>query len=165
MDTPCSSENIGPQEICLPSDELINTCNTDFAFWGEDAPDMVENFMSYHFSCQKMFTKGQKQRMKQYIIDNYASILNNIHYECSSELNVNVMVNLKTNVFPNPSNNFIEISGCEGFFEIVSSQGRKVKTFKIDLINNVVDISEIEPGTYFLIHEQRFMSKLIIENY
>jgi PKD repeat protein len=40
-----------------------NTCNSDNAYWGFDIRDNVENYMDYSY-CSKMFTQGQKTRMR-----------------------------------------------------------------------------------------------------
>ncbi len=40
-----------------------NSCNGDNAYWGFDQIDNVENFMDYS-GCRKMFTEGQKDRMR-----------------------------------------------------------------------------------------------------
>lgn len=50
---------IGVQACILSS----NTCNSDNAYWGFDIKDNVENYMDYSY-CSKMFTVGQKTRMR-----------------------------------------------------------------------------------------------------
>tara|TARA_R110000737_G_scaffold61221_1_gene88278 strand:+ start:18945 stop:21116 length:2172 start_codon:yes stop_codon:yes gene_type:complete len=55
-DTP---ETIG-NTICQIS---ANTCNLDFAYWGFDQVDPVENYMNYSY-CSKMFTPGQALKMR-----------------------------------------------------------------------------------------------------
>lgn len=50
---------IGVQACILSS----NTCNSDNAYWGFDIKDNVENYMDYSY-CSKMFTTGQKTRMR-----------------------------------------------------------------------------------------------------
>ena len=50
---------IGVQACLMNS----NTCNSDNAFWGFDIRDNVENYMDYSY-CSKMFTQGQKTRMR-----------------------------------------------------------------------------------------------------
>lgn len=50
---------IGVQACILSS----NTCNSDNAYWGFDIKDNVENYMDYSY-CSKMFTPGQKTRMR-----------------------------------------------------------------------------------------------------
>ncbi len=41
----------------------LNTCDGDNDYWGFDQVDNIENFMSYS-TCRKMFTEGQKDRMR-----------------------------------------------------------------------------------------------------
>ncbi|MEY3049781.1 MAG: hypothetical protein RL365_1819 [Bacteroidota bacterium] len=50
---------IGVQACLMNS----NTCNSDNAYWGFDIRDNVENYMDYSY-CSKMFTQGQKTRMR-----------------------------------------------------------------------------------------------------
>jgi PKD repeat protein len=40
-----------------------NTCNSDDAYWGFPMRDNVENYMDYSY-CSKMFTTGQRTRMR-----------------------------------------------------------------------------------------------------
>lgn len=40
-----------------------NTCNSDDGYWGFPMRDNVENYMDYSY-CSKMFTTGQKTRMR-----------------------------------------------------------------------------------------------------
>ena len=40
-----------------------NTCSNDNSYWGFDIVDNVENYMDYSY-CTKMFTNGQKNRMR-----------------------------------------------------------------------------------------------------
>lgn len=50
---------IGVQGCALNS----NSCDSDNAYWGFDIRDNVENYMDYSY-CSKMFTEGQKTRMR-----------------------------------------------------------------------------------------------------
>ncbi len=43
-----------------------NTCSNDNAYWGYDIRDNVENYMDYSY-CSKMFTDGQRTRMRNAI--------------------------------------------------------------------------------------------------
>ncbi len=42
---------------------FANTCNLDFAYWGFDQVDNVENYMEYSY-CSKMFTNDQALEMQ-----------------------------------------------------------------------------------------------------
>lgn len=50
---------IGVQACVMNS----NTCTSDNAYWGFNIRDNVENYMDYSY-CSKMFTEGQKTRMR-----------------------------------------------------------------------------------------------------
>ncbi|TNF46113.1 MAG: T9SS type A sorting domain-containing protein [Bacteroidetes bacterium] len=54
---------IGVQSCAMNS----NTCNSDNAYWGFDIRDNVENYMDYSY-CSKMFTDGQRTRMRNAIV-------------------------------------------------------------------------------------------------
>ena len=56
---------IGVQSCALNS----NTCNSDDAYWGFSIRDNVENYMDYSY-CSKMFTEGQKTRMRTALLSN-----------------------------------------------------------------------------------------------
>jgi PKD repeat protein len=60
QDTPTC---IGVQSCAMNS----NTCTTDNAYWGFDIRDNVENYMDYSY-CSKMFTEGQRTRMRNAIV-------------------------------------------------------------------------------------------------
>lgn len=59
-----------PECIGLTSCNLnANTCALDNAYWGYDAGDNTENYMEYSY-CDKMFTQGQVDRMRNTILVN-----------------------------------------------------------------------------------------------
>jgi len=63
----CSTDdNVQDTPNCIGVQACImssNTCNSDNAYWGFDIRDNVENYMDYSY-CSKMFTEGQKTRMR-----------------------------------------------------------------------------------------------------
>lgn len=63
----CSTDdNVQDTPNCIGVQACIfasNTCNSDNAYWGFDIKDNVENYMDYSY-CSKMFTTGQKTRMR-----------------------------------------------------------------------------------------------------
>ena len=63
----CSTDdNVQDTPNCIGVQACImssNTCNSDNAYWGFDIRDNVENYMDYSY-CSKMFTQGQKTRMR-----------------------------------------------------------------------------------------------------
>ena len=66
--TSCSTDdNVQDTPNCIGVTACVlnsNTCSTDNAYWGGvNMKDNVENYMDYS-SCVKMFTQGQKTRMR-----------------------------------------------------------------------------------------------------
>ena len=63
----CSTDdNVQDTPNCIGVQACImssNTCNSDNAYWGFDIRDNIENYMDYSY-CSKMFTQGQKTRMR-----------------------------------------------------------------------------------------------------
>ncbi len=63
----CSTDdNVQDTPNCIGVQACImssNTCNSDNAYWGFDIRDNVENYLDYSY-CSKMFTQGQKTRMR-----------------------------------------------------------------------------------------------------
>ncbi|MFM7566821.1 MAG: M43 family zinc metalloprotease [Flavobacteriales bacterium] len=63
----CSTDdNVQDTPNCIGVQACImssNTCNSDNAYWGFNIRDNVENYMDYSY-CSKMFTQGQKTRMR-----------------------------------------------------------------------------------------------------
>jgi hypothetical protein len=162
-DTPCSNENIGPSSTCSPTDITINTCNSDFAFWNEDAPDMIENFMSYHFGCQNMFTKGQKEKIRQTVFSSFGTLLNNQNTACI-DLTVPEISHLQPSFFPNPANEFIQIPGKADAIKLVSFDGRIVKEVDCTMENPQIAIQELSNGYYLLYSEQQCLGTLTISH-
>jgi len=166
-DTPCSNESVEPLFDCVNSDASINTCNADFTFWGEDAPDMVENFMSYHFGCQKMFTKGQKIRMHQYIESNYTSLLENINVNCQDLSVYEMKDNEHVLVYPNPATSVIHVPTISEMMhvEIINLHGQVVEE---QLVlnsydgNGLIDITELERGYYEIRVNDLYHGKFLV---
>ncbi len=65
--TSCSTDdNVTDTPNCIGVQACVmssNTCNSDNAYWGFDIRDNVENYLDYSY-CSKMFTEGQKTRMR-----------------------------------------------------------------------------------------------------
>jgi PKD repeat protein len=66
--TSCSTDdNVQDTPNCIGVTACVlnsNTCSTDNAYWGGvNMKDNVENYMDYSY-CSKMFTQGQKTRMR-----------------------------------------------------------------------------------------------------
>lgn len=65
----CGTDNVTDTPACIGSTSCSpgsNTCNSDFAYWGFDQIDQIENYMDYSY-CSKMFSQGQCTRMRNAI--------------------------------------------------------------------------------------------------
>lgn len=76
--TSCNiDDNVQDTPLCIGSNSCnynANTCNdfgSNFSSWTYDVKDNVENYMDYSY-CSKMFTEGQKTRMRNAITSNTA---------------------------------------------------------------------------------------------
>ena len=61
-----NGDNVQDTPACIGVSACLlnsNTCTTDNAYWGFNIKDNVENYMDYSY-CSKMFTQGQKTRMR-----------------------------------------------------------------------------------------------------
>lgn len=61
-----NGDNVQDTPACIGVTACLqnsNTCSNDNAYWGFDIKDNVENYMDYSY-CSKMFTEGQKTRMR-----------------------------------------------------------------------------------------------------
>lgn len=154
-DTPNAAD--ASQSDC---DKNKNTCNTEDPFWGSiDPPDMVENFMDYSAdACMTMFTKGQKARMWGFLNTDRASLL-------SSTAGCNTLssmkenkVDLRTNIYPNPSTGIINLSLLSTSEENIQVEvfnllgKREFSSSLYDLINNnfQLDLTSLSKGVYLI---------------
>lgn len=72
--TSCTTDdNVQDTPNCIGVSGCVlnsNTCNSDNAYWGGvNMKDNVENYMDYSY-CSKMFTLGQKTRMRTALLSN-----------------------------------------------------------------------------------------------
>lgn len=66
-------------------------------------------------------------------------------------------------IYPNPNNgNFIINTDTKGFYSILNMQGQVVKTFEIKEFTTLLNVSELNPGIYYL--NFKHSSKKIIIN-
>jgi len=161
VDTPCSIDGTGLSELTCPvGAELINSCSLEAPFWGlTDAPDMVENFMSYHIACQKMFTKGQKTRMRNSCFSNFNEMISNAQVNCLANISgftdcMAGIISLENNIslYPNPVNDelFIELN-VDTKVELINSLGQSVKNEEIKSgVKKSINVSSLTNGVYFL---------------
>jgi len=75
-----------------------NTCPTLEPFYGQDVPDMVENYMDYsQETCMNMFTKGQVELMRNVLTGPRSGLLE------STSTVAPIASTLRWNISPNPS--------------------------------------------------------------
>lgn len=163
-DTPCSDPNQGNTiiTVCDQSYTTLNSCSDESDFWnGTDVPDMVENFMSYYSGCHKMFTKGQKQRMREYVLTNYVAMIGNTQVHCDG-LGTTDNALRELNFYPNPASKTVEFIHANGLIRLIGYDGRMVMEFYLDETNNTVEINHLENGSYFLRQDNSMLGKMII---
>lgn len=153
-DTPCSTDNtVGPLS-CDPAFQNINTCSAEAPFWGNtNPPDMVENFMSYYVDCQKMFTKGQKAKMRAYINTNLTSLLNAGSAICGQVNSVQTLPGVSAvAAYPNPAGNQFTVTGFSGEIsvQLMNNLGQEVLPMRKIHADVPVDIRHLSPGVYFI---------------
>ncbi|WP_185968889.1 M43 family zinc metalloprotease [Carboxylicivirga sp. M1479] len=131
-ETQCFTWECKKGDLC--NDGLVNT----------------ENFMDYS-GCTSMFTKGQVDYMHYWLEHDYRSNLwseSNLKFAgVYEDAYVGLQDELETalNVYPNPSNGIINISGIEGFrAELFDVLGNKVKDCTCSTMQYSI------PGIYFL---------------
>ena len=120
-DTPCEASLAAPLTSCTASYTTLNTCSAEESYWASsttpDPPDMIENYMDYYLNCAKMFTKGQKASMRDYITTNYGGLLANQNVSCavstgsvSTGFDVLVVEKPGITLSPNPAGGDLKIS-------------------------------------------------------
>lgn len=124
---------------------VINDCVDNIGTLG-DLPNMVENYMDYsEETCQNSFTVGQVDMMRS-ILENYRyELINGTPAGIANEEAFNL------NVFPNPSNDFVTVTGIpegKGTLEIMSETGQLVKM--IENPPSTIEINGLVKGIYFL---------------
>jgi hypothetical protein len=154
-DTPCTTDSDGLQDrFCNPQNTSINTCSSEEPFWGNiDPPDMIENFMSYHSTCAKMFTKGQKTRMRNFINLNYKSLLNSSKANCNATNVEEVSLKNRLNIYPNPTSETLTIlldnPISNDQVQIFNSIGVLIKEIDISE-KSEINVRDIPSGFYFI---------------
>lgn len=154
-DTPNAAD--ASQSDC---DKNKNTCNTEDPFWGSiDPPDMVENFMDYSAdACMTMFTKGQKARMWGFLNTDRASLLSSTAGCNTLSSKKETKVDLRTNIYPNPSTGIINLSLLSTSEENIQVEvfnllgKREFSSSLYDLINNnfQLDLTSLSKGVYLI---------------
>lgn len=99
------------------------------------------------------------------------SVLNNVQTDTLVQSSLNTVepfLEYKMKIFPNPSNNYLQIDVSNGVkiesIVLFNMEGKQVKAFNKD--NKLLDISNLESGTYFLklsTEEGELTKKVMIE--
>lgn len=152
VDTPCSNNAINPEPECNAIFLELNTCTDLEDYWGGiDVPDMIENYMEYYGNCSKMFTKGQKAAMHQFVEAHYTEMIESESSECSALSDILEVNETKTlRIFPNPVTDHLVVHSVKDFdFEILDISSRVViKCSSKRGINT--NVSHLLNGIYFL---------------
>ncbi len=155
-DTPCSNNAINPEPKCIPEFLTLNTCSNEEPIWnGTDPPDMIENYMEYYGNCAKMFTRGQKIKMRDYANTYYSAMINSQPNTCEIVVSSYVLDEVNTNikVYPNPTFGEITIEHKKSFsYKIMTIYGQ---ILEIGNGSNTLTINlhSYEKGMLFLIIE------------
>ncbi len=158
QDTPFTT---GPTAYACPFDR--NTCTEPY---GEDLPDMIENFMDFsNQSCQNSFTQQQVALMRQ-VLETDRRLL---------RVKKRVVPRGKrVLIYPNPSTDFINMilqddDVADYRIRLFTLQGSPVE-LPIEAFTNPfrsyqLDCRELPGGTYFLVFDggpRRFAEKILI---
>jgi hypothetical protein len=141
-------------------DTTKNTCSNEDPFWSTNAidpPDMVENYMDYsNDACMTMFTKGQKARMWSFINTIRTGLLTG-GISCSTVgiETYNPVFENYVHVYPNPASkqlniNFSTNSIEQCKIEFYNSIGQIVKVSVPSNFQNIIDITDLKSGIYFI---------------
>jgi len=139
-DTPATDN---PHYDCPSFPTNANTCTSS----ANGA--MFMNFMDYvDDACMAFFTAGQKTIVNNTVNSLRVSLLS------SSGLAVNNFESFSSiSVYPNPVSKYFMITSPQVAIdevEIFNTMGQLVKTQKLSLANNVINIEELASGTYYL---------------
>ena len=110
------------------------------------------NFMDYvDDACMAFFTAGQKTIMQNTLAGPRLSLLSS--NGCGA-LGLNEVEAIRAiAVYPNPVSKYFMITSPQveiDEVEIFNTMGQLVKTQKLSLANNVINIEELASGTYYL---------------
>jgi hypothetical protein len=142
-DTPATDN---PHYDCPSFPTNVNTCTSS----ANGA--MFMNFMDYvDDACMAFFTAGQKTIMQNTLAGPRLSLLSS--NGCGA-LGLNEVEAIRAiAVYPNPVSKYFMITSPQipiDEVEIFNTMGQFVKTQKLSLANNVINIEELASGTYYL---------------
>lgn len=116
-----------------------NTCPTIEPFFGQDVPDLVENYMDYsQETCMNMFTKGQVELMRNVLMGPRIGLLE------SSHLNTIASSELDWEITPNPSNGPIFLR-----FDVKKRENIHIQIWNsAGMLLQIVDVLDCAPGSH-----------------
>jgi hypothetical protein len=135
-----------------------NTCSKTEPFYGNNPPDMVENYMDYSLeSCQCAFTRGQVNLMRN-VLENQRSDLAMQPVSSSDFYSNNLL-----SIYPNPANDWVHLAMPISAFHTENGDNPQVELLdvqgKIISIKQVIssglggyrmNVSELTTGFYFV---------------
>jgi hypothetical protein len=152
----CGSDNVADTPLQqsnnfgCPTFPSISICNDV-----DNRPngDMFMNYMDYvNDNCMQMFSAGQSALMR--------SVLNTSRVSIRASLGCNTIgikeqTSISFKLFPNPSINTVNVvlnqkPVSSDYISITSILGTEVLRIRPKLMDNKLDISHLEPGTYFI---------------
>ena len=154
-DTPCSTYGTYDDGPCSSANLALNTCSAEDPFWGTiNPPDMLENFMNYQLDCQKMFTKGQKARMRNKVTTLLTSLLANTDTHCKVVTTGVAAAGdlLQVAIYPNPAQDAFRLKGLTGTCSVtlINSLGQKVLSVPSVTDKQSVSVASLAPGIYYV---------------
>lgn len=133
-----------------------NSCGSD------SNGEMYMNYMDYvDDACMVMFSSGQATRMQATLSGTRSSLASSPGCNVSTALSP-IIPNETFGIHPNPSSNFIKITGSMGLVTIYDVFGKEV----VSTTNQQLNISSLNKGIYFvsLLDEQgRLATKKLIK--
>jgi hypothetical protein len=110
-----------------------------------------------------MFTKGQKEKMRQTVFSSFSTLLDNQNIACI-DLTIPEIDQLQPSFFPNPASDYIQIQGNIERIKLISFDGRIVKEVVCTMENQQIAVQELSNGYYLLFSEQQCLGTLIISH-
>lgn len=152
-DTPCTTDGTYDDSPCSSASLNQNTCSAEDPFWGTtNPPDMLENYMSYKQDCGKMFTKGQKARMRYRTMTTLASLLANPNTQCTVTGIETIAELPPALVAPNPVTDIFRLKGITGkcSLALVNAIGQTVLSVSEITDGQPISIGSFAPGVYYV---------------
>lgn len=120
-------------------DKTKNSCTQIEAYYGEDVPDLIENFMDYASEdCMNMFTRGQVEVMRNVLLGPRSGLIEPV----ASTANPNTLIPFTVSLFPNPAKGPVSLEITSG--EATTYTVRIYSSTGVMLWSE--DIHDIQPG-------------------